>query len=143
MAVNTEYKKSTGGNKGSLSVRCVQRCRRFYDTYYGSWTRSSWNKGEYDQPYSHYDGIGQTSLGRSWESASIPLKNTTRQVRGQYSNTHFFNNQLYYLCSNLFWYLYRFGEVQEAVNAIVFLLSDKASMINGVQLPVDGGFLAT
>ncbi|CAH0719383.1 unnamed protein product, partial [Brenthis ino] len=37
----------------------------------------------------------------------------------------------------------RFGEVHEAVNAIVFLLSDKASMINGVQLPVDGGFLAT
>ncbi|XP_045448612.1 L-xylulose reductase-like [Melitaea cinxia] len=37
----------------------------------------------------------------------------------------------------------RFGEVQEAVNAIVFLLSDNASMINGVQLPVDGGFLAT
>ncbi|XP_046959539.1 L-xylulose reductase-like [Vanessa cardui] len=37
----------------------------------------------------------------------------------------------------------RFGEVHEAVNAIVFLLSDKASMITGVQLPVDGGFLAT
>ncbi|CAK1547160.1 unnamed protein product [Leptosia nina] len=37
----------------------------------------------------------------------------------------------------------RFGEVEEAVNAIIFLLSDKASMINGVNLPVDGGFLAT
>ncbi|XP_047516401.1 L-xylulose reductase-like [Pieris napi] len=37
----------------------------------------------------------------------------------------------------------RFGEVQEAVNAIVFLLSNKSSMINGVHLPVDGGFLAT
>ncbi|CAG4979972.1 unnamed protein product [Colias eurytheme] len=37
----------------------------------------------------------------------------------------------------------RFGEVHEVVSAIVFLLSDKASMISGVQLPVDGGFLAT
>ncbi|XP_039754343.1 uncharacterized short-chain type dehydrogenase/reductase y4vI-like [Pararge aegeria] len=37
----------------------------------------------------------------------------------------------------------RFAEVQEIVNAIVFLLSDKASMINAVHLPVDGGFLCT
>ncbi|XP_052740087.1 L-xylulose reductase-like [Bicyclus anynana] len=37
----------------------------------------------------------------------------------------------------------RFAEVQEVVNAIVFLLSNKASMINAVHLPVDGGFLAT
>ncbi|XP_072932028.1 L-xylulose reductase-like [Epargyreus clarus] len=37
----------------------------------------------------------------------------------------------------------RFCEVNEVVNAIVFLLSDNASMINGVNLPVDGGFLAT
>jgi L-xylulose reductase len=34
-------------------------------------------------------------------------------------------------------------EVDEVVNAIVFLLSDKASMIHGVTLPVDGGYLAT
>ncbi|XP_054013609.1 L-xylulose reductase [Hylaeus anthracinus] len=37
----------------------------------------------------------------------------------------------------------RFGEVDEVVDAIVFLLSDRSSMINGVALPVDGGFLAT
>ncbi|KAJ2946013.1 hypothetical protein O0L34_g4933 [Tuta absoluta] len=37
----------------------------------------------------------------------------------------------------------RFGEVPEVVNTVMFLLSDGASMINGVQLPVDGGFLAT
>ncbi|XP_044732273.1 L-xylulose reductase-like [Chrysoperla carnea] len=37
----------------------------------------------------------------------------------------------------------RFGEVDEVVNAVLFLLSDKSSMINGVSLPVDGGFLAT
>ncbi|CAG9094794.1 hypothetical protein JYU34_012646 [Plutella xylostella] len=36
----------------------------------------------------------------------------------------------------------RFGEVSEVVNAVLFLLSDKASMINGVELPIDGGFLA-
>jgi NAD(P)-dependent dehydrogenase (short-subunit alcohol dehydrogenase family) len=32
------------------------------------------------------------------------------------------------------------AEVDEVVNAIVFLLSDKASMIHGVTLPVDGGY---
>ncbi|XP_026725277.1 L-xylulose reductase-like [Trichoplusia ni] len=37
----------------------------------------------------------------------------------------------------------RFGEVSEVVNAVVFLLSERASMINGVELPIDGGFLAT
>jgi L-xylulose reductase len=35
----------------------------------------------------------------------------------------------------------RFAEVEDVVNAIVFLLSDKASMITGTLLPVDGGFL--
>lgn len=34
-------------------------------------------------------------------------------------------------------------EVEEVVNAIVYLLSDQSSMINGVALPIDGGFLAT
>ncbi|NP_001279223.1 L-xylulose reductase [Callorhinchus milii] len=37
----------------------------------------------------------------------------------------------------------RFAEVEEVVNAILFLLSDKSSMINGATLPVDGGFLAS
>ncbi|XP_072932027.1 D-erythrulose reductase-like [Epargyreus clarus] len=37
----------------------------------------------------------------------------------------------------------RFAEVSEVVNAVLFLLSDKSSMINGVELPIDGGFLAT
>ncbi|XP_022192333.2 L-xylulose reductase isoform X2 [Nilaparvata lugens] len=39
--------------------------------------------------------------------------------------------------------LRRFAEVHEVVDAIVYLLSDKSSMINGVTLPVDGGFLAS
>lgn len=37
----------------------------------------------------------------------------------------------------------RFGEVSEVVNAVVFLLSERSAMINGVELPIDGGFLAT
>jgi len=37
----------------------------------------------------------------------------------------------------------RFAEVDEIVNAILFLLSDDSSMINGITLPIDGGFLAT
>lgn len=35
-----------------------------------------------------------------------------------------------------------FTEVSEVVDAVVYLLSDRSSMINGVTLPVDGGFLA-
>ncbi|XP_046736950.1 L-xylulose reductase-like [Diprion similis] len=37
----------------------------------------------------------------------------------------------------------RFAEIDEVVDAIIYLLSDRSSMINGVTLPVDGGFLAT
>uniref|UniRef100_A0A1B6KAD0 L-xylulose reductase n=1 Tax=Graphocephala atropunctata TaxID=36148 RepID=A0A1B6KAD0_9HEMI len=36
----------------------------------------------------------------------------------------------------------RFAEVDEVVNAILFLLSDVAPMVNAVTLPIDGGFLA-
>ncbi|XP_078043983.1 L-xylulose reductase [Augochlora pura] len=37
----------------------------------------------------------------------------------------------------------RFAEVDEVVDPIVYLLSDRSSMINGTMLPIDGGFLAT
>ncbi|XP_069786303.1 L-xylulose reductase [Narcine bancroftii] len=37
----------------------------------------------------------------------------------------------------------RFAEIEDVVNAIIFLLSDKSAMINGAILPVDGGFLAS
>lgn len=37
---------------------------------------------------------------------------------------------------------YRFGEVSEVTDVVLYLLSDKASLINGVELPIDGGFLA-
>ena len=36
----------------------------------------------------------------------------------------------------------RFAEVEDVVSAVVFLLSDHASLISGVTLPVDGGFTA-
>jgi NAD(P)-dependent dehydrogenase (short-subunit alcohol dehydrogenase family) len=36
----------------------------------------------------------------------------------------------------------RFGTPQEVSAAVLFLLSDAASYINGVALPVDGGRLA-
>lgn len=38
--------------------------------------------------------------------------------------------------------LKRFGEVREVTDAVLYLLSDKSSMINGITLPIDGGFLA-
>lgn len=38
---------------------------------------------------------------------------------------------------------YSIAEVEEVVNVILFLLSDKASMVNGVTLPVDGGYLVS
>jgi len=36
----------------------------------------------------------------------------------------------------------RFAQSREISEAIVFLLSDRASMINGVTLPIDGGLLS-
>lgn len=39
--------------------------------------------------------------------------------------------------------LNRFAEVEEVVEPIIFLLSNKSQMINGVGIPIDGGFLAT
>jgi len=37
----------------------------------------------------------------------------------------------------------RFAEPHEISDAVLYLLSDKASMINGVILPIDGGFLSS
>eukprot|EP01125_Pyxidicula_operculata_P003448 TRINITY_DN142_c0_g1_i1.p1 TRINITY_DN142_c0_g1~~TRINITY_DN142_c0_g1_i1.p1 ORF type:complete len:251 (-),score=26.39 TRINITY_DN142_c0_g1_i1:45-797(-) len=37
----------------------------------------------------------------------------------------------------------RFATPLEVADSVLFLLSDKASMINGVMLPVDGGFLSS
>lgn len=36
--------------------------------------------------------------------------------------------------------LHRFGELKEVTDAIVFLLSDSSTFINGHSLPVEGGF---
>ncbi|KAF5277230.1 hypothetical protein FQR65_LT03936 [Abscondita terminalis] len=38
--------------------------------------------------------------------------------------------------------LRRFAEINDVVDVVMFLLSDKASMVNGVSLPVDGGCTA-
>ncbi|RUS89448.1 hypothetical protein EGW08_002821 [Elysia chlorotica] len=35
----------------------------------------------------------------------------------------------------------KFAEVEDVVNAVLFLLSDKAAYINGATLPVEGGLL--
>ncbi len=37
----------------------------------------------------------------------------------------------------------KFAKTEDVVNATLFLLSEKADMINGALLPVDGGFLCT
>ena len=37
----------------------------------------------------------------------------------------------------------KFAEVDDVVHPVLYLLSEKSDMINGVMLPVDGGFLAT
>ncbi|KAJ8923031.1 hypothetical protein NQ315_001579 [Exocentrus adspersus] len=36
----------------------------------------------------------------------------------------------------------RFGEISDVVAAVLFLLSDQASLVSGICFPVDGGFLA-
>lgn len=37
----------------------------------------------------------------------------------------------------------RFVEINEVVEPIIFLLSSSSSMINGIKMPIDGGFVAT
>jgi L-xylulose reductase len=37
----------------------------------------------------------------------------------------------------------RFARPRDVADAVIFLLSERAAMINGVSLPLDGGFLAT
>ena len=39
-------------------------------------------------------------------------------------------------------YYFAFAEVDEIVNVILFLASDRAAMVSGVMLPIDGGTLA-
>lgn len=39
--------------------------------------------------------------------------------------------------------LHRYGEPEEVAEAVAFLLSDRASFILGVTLPIDGGAVAT
>nr|XP_039264978.1 L-xylulose reductase-like [Styela clava] len=39
--------------------------------------------------------------------------------------------------------LRKFAEVEDVTNVILYLLSDKAAMINATCIPVDGGYLAT
>jgi NAD(P)-dependent dehydrogenase (short-subunit alcohol dehydrogenase family) len=34
----------------------------------------------------------------------------------------------------------RFGEARELVGAVLFLVSDAASFVTGIVLPIDGGF---
>lgn len=36
----------------------------------------------------------------------------------------------------------RFCEPEEVANLVVYLLSDKATMVSGIHCPIDGGFLA-
>lgn len=36
----------------------------------------------------------------------------------------------------------RFAAVDDVVDAIVYLLSDRSAMVNGITLPIDGGFTA-
>lgn len=35
----------------------------------------------------------------------------------------------------------RFAEVAEVAHVILYLLSDKSAMVNGIVMPVDGGYL--
>ena len=37
----------------------------------------------------------------------------------------------------------RFAEPEDVADAVLYLLSDRAGMVNGLCMPIDGGFLAT
>lgn len=38
--------------------------------------------------------------------------------------------------------LHRFAEIDDVIDAIVYLLSDRSSFVNGHSLPIEGGYLA-
>ena len=38
--------------------------------------------------------------------------------------------------------IHLFSEPDDVAEAIIFLLSDKSKMLNGITMPVDGGFCA-
>ena len=48
----------------------------------------------------------------------------------------------YHIKNNCWTTLYMFSEPEDIADAIIFLLSEKSRMINGITLPVDGGFAA-
>ncbi len=52
-----------------------------------------------------------------------------------------YRTAIIYFVSSIFLSV-RFAEVSDVVSGIVFLLSDLSAMVNGVTLPIDGGFLA-
>lgn len=49
---------------------------------------------------------------------------------------------LVFICTMIFTN-FRFGEVREVTDTVLFLLSDKASVITSVCLPVDGGYTSS
>ncbi len=72
--------------------------------------------------------------------AGIPLG----RFAGTTINTHMTKSS--HCCLLIFYWSFKIHffptEVEEVVDAVIFLLSDRASMIHGTTLPIDGGFLA-
>lgn len=43
----------------------------------------------------------------------------------------------------IFQFIFRFGEPREVTDTVLYLLSDKSSMITGLCLPIDGGYTSS
>lgn len=89
--------------------------------------------------------VVMTEMGRlAWSNPEKASTVTSRIPLGCFAGQKLQNIQLlaYILYLNTYTAMCMSTEVEDVVNAILFLLSDKSKMINGVTLPVDGGFLA-
>lgn len=89
--------------------------------------------------------VVMTEMGRlAWSNPEKASAVTSRIPLGRFAGQKLQNFQLqaYLLYLNTYTAMCMSTEVEDVVNTILFLLSDKSKMTNGVTLPVDGGFLA-
>lgn len=89
--------------------------------------------------------VVMTEMGRiGWSDPEKAKTMTSRIPLGRFAGQTFSGSTLRFWSSRsiMLTKVCPCAEVEDVVNSILFLLSDKSKMTNGVALPVDGGFLA-
>lgn len=87
--------------------------------------------------------VVMTEMGRAaWSDPERASGVTSRIPLGHFAGQELRNVRLRGTFARAYAEVRVSAEVEDVVNAVLFLLSDKSKMTNGVSLPVDGGFLA-